>query len=232
MNTPFTLQDQVGAIVSKFPKASDLFKQYRIDFCCGGNRSLKDAASGPNLDAEAILAELNHLYETSTQTTDIDWTTASYTDLVNHIVNRYHAYLNENLPNLSAYATKILRVHGAGHPELREVHQLFHQLKMELEQHTIKEETEVFPLILQYDETKDEALRDTIVAKLEELEAEHDGAGDILKKLRDVTDDFTPPADGCTSYRLTFQLLEELESDTFEHVHLENNILFPRLANR
>lgn len=230
MKHTFTETSIIGEIVTKFPKASDLFKSYRIDFCCGGNRPLIDAVHERNLPAEEVLAHLNALYHETTllNETKIDWETASYRELIDHIVNKHHRYLNEELPQLSPYVTKVLRVHGAGQPHLARIHKLFHELKTELEQHLIKEETEDFPLILAFEQNPTDEHFIKLHKVVEELESEHSDAGDMMKELRDITNDFTPPEGACGTYRLVYQRLEALESDLFQHIHLENNILFPR----
>ncbi|PEY38964.1 iron-sulfur cluster repair di-iron protein [Bacillus cereus] len=226
----FTENSVIGDIVTQFPKASDLFKSYRIDFCCGGNRPIIDAINERNLSAEEILTKLNTLYHETKQLneSEIDWKTASYSELIDYIVNKHHRYLNEELPLLSPYVTKVLRVHGAGQPHLAQIHKLFHELKTELEQHLIKEETEDFPLILAFEQNPTDENYMKLRKVVDELENEHNHAGDIIKELRKVTNDFTPPVGACRTYRLVYQRLEALESDLFEHIHLENNVLFPR----
>ncbi|MDZ5608353.1 iron-sulfur cluster repair di-iron protein [Bacillus pseudomycoides] len=226
----FTENSVIGDIVTQFPKASDLFKSYRIDFCCGGNRPIIDAINERNLSAEEILTKLNTLYHETKQLneSEINWKTASYSELIDYIVNKHHRYLNEELPLLSPYVTKVLRVHGAGQPHLAQIHKLFHELKTELEQHLIKEETEDFPLILAFEQNPTDENYMKLCKVVDELENEHDHAGDIIKELRKVTNDFTPPVGACGTYRLVYQRLEALESDLFEHIHLENNVLFPR----
>jgi len=220
----------IGEIVSVFPKSSDFFKGYRIDFCCGGNRQLIEAIVEKNLPADHILNELNELYEQTRNQPRIDWRKASNRDLIDFIVNKHHRYLNEELPHLSPYVTKVLRVHGKGNPYLADVYQLFNELKTELEQHLIKEETEDFPLILEMENISSEQTRDNMMKKMNDLLEEHDHAGEIMNKIRKVTNDFTPPKGACGTYRVVYQRLEELESDLFEHIHLENNVLFPRLV--
>ncbi|MBJ8027444.1 iron-sulfur cluster repair di-iron protein [Bacillus cereus group sp. N21] len=226
----FTEDSVIGDIVTQFPKASDLFKSYRIDFCCGGNRPIIDAINERNLSSEEILTKLNTLYHETKQLneSEIDWKTASYSELIDYIVNKHHRYLNEELPLLSPYVTKVLRVHGTGQPHLAQIHKLFHELKTELEQHLIKEETEDFPLILAFEQNPTDENYMKLRKVVDELENEHNHAGDIIKELRKVTNDFTLPVGACGTYRLVYQRLEALESDLFEHIHLENNVLFPR----
>ncbi|GLC30647.1 iron-sulfur cluster repair di-iron protein [Clostridium omnivorum] len=229
----FHSSQKIGEIVTKFPKSADILKEYRIDFCCGGDRPLITAIKEQGLNEAEILDRINNLYEEvkSVKTEDIDWEKESMSKLIDHVVNTHHAYLGVELPIISELTTKILRVHGEGHPELSKVHKLFHSLKMELEQHLIKEEEIEFPLIKKYEENPSKEALEKILKVEKELEEEHVGAGDILKELRKITKDYAVPEDGCNSYRLTYKKLEELEADTFQHIHLENNILFPRLEN-
>jgi regulator of cell morphogenesis and NO signaling len=151
-------------------------------------------------------------------------------DLIDHIVATHHSYLNRALPELSDLTTTILRVHGQKHPDLFRVHKLFHNLKLELEQHLIKEETLLFPMIKEYETGRSEAHLKKISLVVREIEEEHEAAGDILKELRSVTEDYILPGDGCATYGKTLKGLQELESDLFQHIHLENNILFTRLG--
>jgi regulator of cell morphogenesis and NO signaling len=229
--TQFNADQKIGEIVTQFPKAADIFKEYRIDFCCGGDRLLKGVLQEEGLNEAEVLDRINSLYEElkDVNNSDKDWTQESSSRLIDHIINTHHANLQVQLPRLSELTTKILRVHGAHHPELATVHRLFHSLKMELEQHLIKEEEIEFPLIKDYETNPSPETRDKILKVLNELETEHEGAGNLLKELRKVTEDFKLPEDACNTYRITYEKLEDLENDTFQHVHLENNILFPRI---
>lgn len=227
----FESTQKIGDIVADFPKASDLFMEYKIDFCCGGNRPLKEAIAERGLDEDQIVNELNELFNEFTEKNDIvkDWRKEPIEDLINHILMKHHAYLWSELPKISELTTKILRVHGEGHPELFKVHRLFHMVKMELEEHLVKEETYQYPAIRNYEESGSKEDLDKAVKIIKELEDEHSEAGHILKELRTVTGDFKLPEDACATYELTYNKLQELEADVFQHVHLENNILFPRL---
>ncbi|HAQ06429.1 MAG TPA: iron-sulfur cluster repair di-iron protein [Bacillus bacterium] len=229
MNMPFNENSLVKDIVNLFPQSSDLFKRNRLDFCCGGNRPLAEAADDQNLDVPAIMAELKELYKKHNgNAEDMEvWTQTGSSELIEHIKNKYHRELEEELTMLSPYVTKVSKVHGDRHAELIRVYELFYELKKDLLEHTAKEEATVFPLLLQLDSVDGEQ-RNEILAEITELEKEHDHAGSILKELREITSDFTPPLDACGTYRLVYKRLETLEAHTFMHVHLENNILFPR----
>lgn len=236
MNKYFSKDQRIGEIVVKLPIAMEVFKKYNIDFCCGGDRILKAAieeknSQGKNYNEDKIVQELNEAYEKYVvqDNKEVDWTKETYKSLIEYIINTHHSYLGETLPRLSELTLKIFKVHGDNHEELAKVYRLFGTLRMELEQHLIKEEKEVFPLIIKYEESKDKSVLEAAIKKIQELEDEHEGAGTILKELREITDGYTAPQDGCNTYKATYKLLEELESDTFKHIHLENNILFPSL---
>lgn len=226
----FNSSQKIGEIVTKFPKAADIFKEYKIDFCCGGDRSLITAIKEQSLNENEILDKINNLYEKyKNRASDRNWTEAPISELVDHIINKHHAYLWAELPRISELTTIILRVHGLHHPELSKVHKLFHTVKMELESHLTKEETIQYPAIREYEKSKSDADLNIALNIINELEEEHTKAGDILKELRKVTNDYKIPDDVCETFELTYKKLKEMEADVFQHIHLENNILFSRL---
>src|SRR5690606_31925889 len=149
-------------------------------------------------------------------------------ELVDYIVNTHHVFVKEILPEIGSLTTTILRVHGPNHSSLFKVHKLFHNLKTELEQHLIKEEEILFPAIKAYEASPSKELLENINTTMKETEDEHEAAGGILKELRKITEDYRLPEDGCDTYRRTFERMEALEADLFQHIHLENNILFRR----
>lgn len=228
----FNSTQKIGDIVNAFPKAADIFKEYKIDFCCGGNRALIDAIKEQNVNEIDLLNKLNSAHENyEVSSKDKNWLEAETDDIIEQILNKHHAYLWSELPVIGKLSTTILRVHGQHHPELSKVHRLFNTLKMELEDHLTKEETIQYPAIKEY--LKSGSLDDLkkAVDIINDLEAEHTGAGDILKELREITKDYNIPEDVCETFEKTYNKLQELEADTFQHIHLENNILFPRLRN-
>lgn len=231
----FTGNQKIGEIVTKFPTAAEIFQKYRLDFCCGGDRTLSTAIKEDKvkISEEKILEEINKAYEIflerSEKSEKRDWTEAPIDELVDHIINTHHKYLFDNLPKISKLTMTILRVHGNTHPELSQVHKLFNSIKMELEEHLIKEETIQYPAIREYLKTKSKEDLRKAVNIIRDLEEEHTNAGNILKELRRVTNDYKIPDDVCETFELTYAKLQEMESDIFRHIHLENNILFPRL---
>ncbi|GHH98499.1 iron-sulfur cluster repair di-iron protein [Neobacillus kokaensis] len=229
MTFPFTANSLVKDIVNELPKTSDVFKKNRIDFCCGGNIRLSQAVSQHGLDIDVLLDELKVVFDKYINAEkDIEvWTDSDSNTIIDHVIQNYHRVSEEELRNLSPYVTKVSRVHGDNHPELLKVNELFFEFKKELIEHMEKEEAVVFPLIRQLEEgtvpNREEAIQMII-----ELEKEHDHAGEVLRQIREVTSDFALPLDACGTYRLVYARLEALEGLTFMHVHLENNILFPR----
>ncbi|WP_404452301.1 iron-sulfur cluster repair di-iron protein [Virgibacillus necropolis] len=231
MEQLFTEQSKTGDIVVKFPMASQVLKRYKIDFCCGGDRPIGEAIDKKQLDKEYILKEINELYNSTIamQEKQIDWTEKSYNELIDYVVNKHHAYLNQVLPELSGFVTKVYRVHSKNHPELSQVFSKFHQLKTELELHLIREEEMIFPKIKAYEQEKKKTVLAEVVESINMLESEHEHSGNLLSEIREVTNDYKLPDGACKTYHLTYLKLQELESDIFNHVHLENNIMFPRL---
>lgn len=231
MTQRFTGAEKISDIVSEFHGASNLFKEYKIDFCCGGGQILSEVIRQKNLDESEILKKLNESYdEMINRDKETDWRKASVSELINQIVHVHHAYLKKELPVLSAFTTKILRVHGENHQELATLHRLFHHMQTELEQHLIVEEEILFPMLEQYEADPSPELYEKTVKRIQELETDHSGVGNYLKEMREVTNGFELPLGACRTFTLTYLKLIELESDLFEHIHLENNILFPRFT--
>lgn len=230
MTTEFIKETLIADIVTQVPQASDILKGYRIDFCCGGNRSIGEAIEERQLNEQEILEKLNAVLAKSLEENILpQWEEATFTEIIDHIIHKHHSFLYQELPALGQFVTKVARVHGGTRHELLEVYRLFNDLKSELEQHTIKEEQTVFPLIKGFEANPNSENLAKLKEVIKELEDEHTGAGDLLKKLREVTADYLLPEGACMTYQLTYRRLDELESDLFQHIHLENNILFPRV---
>jgi regulator of cell morphogenesis and NO signaling len=227
----FDTAQSIGDIVSAMPMASEVFRKYNIDFCCGGHRPLADAIKEQGLNESEVLKSLDEAYEeTKKLSNQTDFRSMSNSELIDYVVNKHHAFLNKNLPIISELATTILRVHGPHHSELFDVHKHFHSLKAELEQHLIKEETLLFPMIKEYEKNPSDELLEKVKKVTKETEDEHESAGGILKELRKVTKEYAIPDDVCGTFEKTYEMLQEVEADLFQHIHLENNILFRRLG--
>ncbi|GGM27578.1 iron-sulfur cluster repair di-iron protein [Paraliobacillus quinghaiensis] len=226
----FQIDDTPADIVKTFPKASDLFKKERIDFCCGGDKPLRETLEKRQIDGEMLLHALNESYKDWKDAGNIetDWNKVSSSELIDHILERHHYYLQQELEPLSQFVTKIFRVHGQNHPHLKDLHKVYHEFKAEIEAHLIEEENELFPLVRQYEETQDLADAARIQELNKNMEQEHQVAGDLLREMHTITNGFVPPEGACNSYRITYARLAELETNTFEHIHLENNILFKK----
>lgn len=230
MSYPFSETTLVKDVVNMLPKTSDVFKKNRIDFCCGGDITLQEATDQRNLDIQSIMSELRAIHDKAEHSDDDikKWLDADSESLINHIVNDYHRSLDEELPALSPYVTKVFRVHGGNHAALGQMRDIYTELREELRLHVIKEDDLLFPALLQLDDTADGKLNETAQEAFLEIEKQQEKLGMLLKDLREVTNDFTPPSGACGTFQLVYRRLESLENETLTHIHLENNILFPR----
>lgn len=210
----------IGDFVAANPGTARVLAAHGVDYCCGGQRPLADVCAESGLDPESLLAQLTAVPPT---TDDIDVTQLTNAELIDHIVATHHEYLWREMPRVTQLANKVARVHGANHPELRAVQQTWTQLVAELTDHLMTEEQEEFPAIKRADG------RFTHEG-IEQLLRQHDAAGELLARLRELTDGYAVPADGCGSYRALYAGLEDAERDLHTHIHKENNVLFPRLA--
>jgi len=227
----FTEVDKPAHVVTIFPQASDLFTKLQIDFCCGGDISLKEQIEQNRLEKDEVLALLNERYEQwKNEGNEPDnWHIAPLDELIDYIVHYHHAYIKEELEPLGEFVNRIYRVHGEDQPHLRELRNIYFTLKHEMETHTETEEQEVFPLIKEYVATRDKTLLPKIHEANGDLESEHDETGNLLKQIRQITNNFQLPPTACVTYEMTYRRLAQLEANTFDHIHLENNILFKRL---
>lgn len=220
---------KLGEIVSIFPGATQIFNRYKLDYCCGGQDTLGDASAVLSLDSSLIIEELNTKFEKfiNTNSSYKDWRKETPSSFITHIVNVHHDFTKKHLKEIDTMLFKVLKVHFRHHgEELLQVHKLFGALKTELEEHLVKEEELLFPLIKNYELSKDDKILSDIHKVINDTEAEHDTAGDILKELERITRDFNAPEGSCTTFKLVYTKLHELEKDLFIHIHLENSILF------
>jgi regulator of cell morphogenesis and NO signaling len=211
----------IGAIVAELPKASEIFGKYGIDFCCGGHRRLTEVMGQQGLDHEKIYQELQTLKEDRESSyAGSKFAEMSVEALTDYIEDTHHSYLREALPDIADLLSTILRVHGMNHKELFEVYKIFGTLKTDLEQHLLKEEAMLFPT-MEEGTGKEAEIKELAT----EIIREHEGAGALLERLRAITKDYQVPADACGTFAKTYAMLEELEKDLHQHIHLENNIL-------
>lgn len=218
-----SLERLVGDLVTEDPGRTRVLDRYRIDYCCGGGRTLAEACSQAGVDGAVVLADLERLVGGPAA----DWAAMSLTDLCRHIVDTHHAYLWEEMPRLAALAEKVHRVHGERHPELERLQEVYQELQRDLEPHLLREERVLFPAIEALEAVEPEQPVMTLVMPIRVMMAEHDSAGELLVQLRDATGGYLTPADGCGSYTALMSGLEQLEQDTHLHIHKENNVLFP-----
>lgn len=225
INTSSLADRTLGDLVAEEGARARVLERYGIDYCCHGDRTLGGACGEAGLDAAVVAAELAAVQPSAT----VEAPGAGPLALTEHIVSTHHAYLDEELPAVEALAIKVRDVHGERHAELRRVAELVTDLHGELEPHLRQEERVVFPAFAR---VVLGGTGDDVRAEVAALMAEHERAGEILRELRSVSGQYTVPADGCASYRSLYERLETLEKDTFRHIHLENNVLFPTVLSR
>lgn len=227
------INEKIGDIVAKNFHAAAVFSKYGMDFCCGGQKSIKEAAEKKSVDLVKLQEELVAVLNEPNQS-NIDYTAWPADLLASYIEKTHHRYVREKAPVILAYLNKLCQVHGARHPELLEVNKLFQESAKELNQHLLKEERILFPYIVQLinaeiDHTEpSETAFGTIANPIHMMEHEHDTEGERFEKIAKLTDNYTVPADGCSTYSVTYDMLKEFEEDLHKHIHLENNILFPK----
>lgn len=231
----FTETDTVREIAVALPAATRLFESLSIDYCCGGQRPLGEACGKANVTVAEVLRSLEELAaEQSAEADARDWQKESLTALVRHIVDTHHVYTKDELPRLEGLFEKVCNAHGERHPELFRLRELFAGLNYELSTHLLKEEQVLFPYIEHLEEAFNEQRRvmppffGTVKNPVRMMMMEHDTAGDTLAEMRQVSGNYAAQADACISFRTLYGALEAFELDLHQHIHLENNILFPR----
>lgn len=225
-----TMEQTIAQLVLERPARSRVFETLGIDYCCGGKKTLKQVCEKKKLDPCELIELLSQDAEESIQEGQI--TEASLTSLISNIIESHHDYLRRELPRLDAMLLKVTRVHGGGEPRLQQMLSVFQPFSEELMSHMLEEEDILFPAIKQLEANPDTASsgETSETALIAKLEAEHDAAGDALAELRTLSDDYTPPVWACNTYRALLDGLHDLERNMHQHVHKENNILFPKTA--
>lgn len=223
----------VRELAVTLPGATRVFEQLGIDYCCGGGRTLRDACQTANLSFTTVALSLEQARQAAPAGEQL-WQNESLTALAAYIVDEHHFFTKQELARLERLFDKVCTRHGANHPELFTAQELFQQLQRELLPHMLKEEQVLFPYIARLEEAVNEQRSipqpffGTVQNPVRKMITEHDAAGEMLAALRRVTGNHTPPADGCISFQTLYQALAALEADLHQHIHLENNILFPR----
>jgi len=222
----------VGELAAEVPNSIRVFETWNIDYCCGGRTPLADACANVGKSVEEFAAELNNA--AALPESGFDWQSQSLADVSANIRSMYHAYTREELQTIAPIAEKVLHVHGSRRPELQSVVSLVAEVTKDMLPHMLKEEQVLFPYV---DQLEDAAEGETVAPTpffgtvknpVRMMMVEHDRVGELLARLRAVTDDYTPPASACFSYRELYRRLAEFEQRTHEHIHVENNIYFPR----
>ncbi len=216
------LDSTLSQWVMQLPARSRILEKYRIDYCCGGQATLRQVCTTHQLNADAVVAEL---LATPPDATQRDWSTASLSELADHIESTHHAYLKDELPRLSRLMHRTYTVHGLHYRWLPELKTTFDHFAAEMDAHMFKEEHILFPLI----RAIDAGAHGTAVSQpIAIMEQEHERAGADLKHMSQLSNNYTPPDEACTTSRALLDGLRELELDTHIHVHKENGILFPK----
>jgi regulator of cell morphogenesis and NO signaling len=220
----------VGDIAAEYPASIAVLERLGIDFCCGGKTSLANACARHDLDLESVLAELSHKQH-NVNDADRQWQQAPLKDLAEYIVRKHHAFTREQLKLIGDLMIKVERRHGADHPEVFEIGKVIAVIGSELTHHSYCEENTLFPYIAHLENsqsTAPHAVFGSVETPITRMMMEHDQAGEELRTLRTLTNNYTPPAVVCSTWRALYRALEEFEQDLHRHIHLENNILFPR----
>lgn len=229
-----TATTTLGDLVTAHPSLARELEQRGLDYCCGGQRSLADACAEVGLDATTVAGELSSL--TDLDEAAPDWASLDMAALVDHLEATHHRYLWDEMPRLAALLDKIVAVHGARHGELEQIRDCYAEIRADLEPHLMKEERILFPMIRELATATATAAPNfhcgSLLNPISVMLREHDTVGELLARLRLLTDDYRTPADGCASYQAAFDGLARLEADTHLHVHKENNVLFPQVLER
>jgi regulator of cell morphogenesis and NO signaling len=225
----------VREVAIEVPGATRVFEKFGVDYCCGGDRPLAEACEMAGITMEEVASSFEQ-YETLSQAqlNAQDWRVESLSQLVTHIVNKHHRFTREELDGIEPLLAKVCSVYGERRPELLRIKALFADLKHELDLHMMKEENVLFPFIRQMETATISGLPapvpmfGTVRNPVRMMMTEHDGAGEVLRTFRQLSNDYNLPPDACASYQSLYSRLEALEQDLHQHIHLENNILFPR----
>lgn len=226
-------EETIGEIAAKDLRKAEVFKKYGLDFCCGGKKTLKEACNEKGIDAAVIEKELMQA-DTIKISRPLPYDEWSLDFLADYIIQTHHSYIRKTLPDIRYYADKVYKVHGSVHPELKHVQQLVEEIHAELTSHMMKEERILFPYIKKLAATDgseyfvEQKSFGTVQNPINMMELEHELVGHNMQELRKQTKDYTLPDDACASYSLLYRMLKEFEDDLFIHIHLENNILFPK----
>ena len=225
--------ETLGQIATKDLRKAQIFKKYGLDFCCGGKKTVKQACAEKGLDIAQIEKELQQADKVA-PTRPLPYNEWALDFLADYIVNTHHSYVKKSLPDLMTYAAKVAKVHGDHHPELLLINQLVKAVNSEFTAHMVKEEQVLFPHIKGLVASKNNISHlqpssfDSVQGPINMMEMEHEMVGKNMEEIRTLSTNYSLPEDACASYSLLYKMLEEFEDDLHTHIHLENNILFPK----
>jgi regulator of cell morphogenesis and NO signaling len=228
-----TTTQTVREIALENPASIRVFEAFGIDYCCGGRKPLAEACAAKNIALDAVITALEN-GTAGSATASEDWSALSLGALVSHIVNAHHAYVRRELPRLAELASKVVSRHGDTKPELPQIQVKVGQISEELIEHLAKEEVVLFPYITKLERAKNEGTAKphgcfgTVASPIAMMTQEHEAAGALLAAIRQLSGDYTPPVGACPTFHAFYNGLREFEQDLHQHIHLENNILFPR----
>lgn len=228
-----TFDQTVREIAVDHPASVRVFESLAIDYCCGGQRSLREACERASVSPDEVLTRISAA-ESEPSTAAGDWAHASVAVLTRHIVDDHHSYIRREAPRLISICAKVVAQHHSAHPEVKSIQELFQALADELSLHMMKEENVLFPYLVQMEAALREgrpvppAMFGSVEMPISRMLADHDDAGALTARIRGLSGGFVAPADACPTYRAVYQGLEDFERDLHQHIHLENNILFPR----
>lgn len=225
-------ENKIGEVVARNFHTAQVFENFGLDFCCNGKKTISEACLEKGLDPDFVVKEVIKTEETNGTATHFDKWEADF--LTDYIVNNHHYYVLTTIPTIEHHLQKVISKHGGRHPDLAKIEEIFLELKVELTNHMAKEEKMLFPYIKKMNIALKNTLEmpvppfGTIENPVKVMEAEHEAAGALIAGINKLTGNFTPPEDACGTYRLLYSELKDFEKDLHMHIHLENNILFPK----
>jgi regulator of cell morphogenesis and NO signaling len=224
----------IRQIALHVPGSTEMFQQEGIDYCCGADHTLEEACREAQVSVEHIAGRIERLAVAAEQEPQRNWQIEPLFLLTSHIVNQHHEFARREMPRLAQHALQVISVHGPSHPELARIEVLLRAMTREFNLHMMREEQMLFPYIVQLEECDRHSEIPpvppfgTVENPMRSIGSEHDSAAEMLRELRYLTVNFTPPPDACPTFQRFYAALKAFEADMHEHIHLEDNILFPR----
>jgi regulator of cell morphogenesis and NO signaling len=225
-----TEEKTIGEVVAIDYKLAGLFENYGIDFCCGGGKTIKEICSDKNINSLELVAKINELLSDE-ETESINYDSWPLDLLVDYIEKKHHRYVRQQIPVIQKFMEKLCKVHGNNHPELFKINELFTGAAAQLTNHMVKEELILFPYVKQLlDNPVNVDLPGfrSVENPINVMVEEHDAEGERFRRIAGLSNNYTPPEEACNTYKAAYVLLKEFEKDLHLHIHLENNILFPK----